>query len=178
MNESRAAVRYAKAALEYALESKATNAVESDMRYILDTLENNPELQDMLSSPVLNTDQKRDVLMNVFEQAEDITKRLIGLLVDNKRISFLGEVASKFIFLNDQLKGEKVAEITTAIPLTAELEEDILSRVEGLTGNKVVVENIIDENIIGGFVLRIGDMQFNASIANHLNNLKREFTNS
>ena len=116
--------------------------------------------------------------MNVFEQAEDITKRVIGLLLNNKRISFLGEVATKFIFLNDQLKGEKVAEITTAVPLTSDLEEDILGKVEGLTGNKIVLENKIDENIIGGFVLRIGDMQFNASIANHLNNLKREFTNS
>ena len=178
MNESRAAIRYAKAALEHTLETKSTDAVESDMRYILDTLENNPELQDLLSSPVLNSDQKSDVLMNVFEQAEDITKRLIALLIKNKRISFLGEVATKFIYLNDQLKGEKVAEITTAVPLTSDMEEDILNRVEGLTGNKVVVENIIDENIIGGFVLRIGDMQFNASIANHLNNLKREFTNS
>ena len=178
MSESRAAIRYAKAALEYALESKATNAVESDMRYILEALESNPELQDLLSSPVYNSEEKRDVLMSVFEQAEDITKRLIALLIKNKRISFLGEVATKYIFLNDQLKGEKVAEITTAVPLTSNLEEEILSRVEGLTGNKVVVENIIDENIIGGFVLRIGDMQFNASIANHLNNLKREFTNS
>ena len=178
MNESRAAVRYAKAALEFALEAKASNAVESDMRYILETLDNNPELQDLLSSPVLNTEQKRDVLMNVFEQAEDITKRVIGLLLNNKRISFLGEVATKFIFLNDQLKGEKVAEITTAVPLTPDLEEDILGKVEGLTGNKIVLENKIDANIIGGFVLRIGDMQFNASIANHLNNLKREFTNS
>ena len=178
MNESRAAIRYAKATLEFALESKATNSVESDMRYILETLENNPELQDLLSSPVLTSVQKEDVLMNVFEQAEDITKRLISLLVNNKRIYFLGEVATKFIFLNEQLKGEKVAEITTAVPLTSDLEEEILSRVEGLTGNKVVLENIIDENIIGGFVLRIGDMQFNASIANHLNNLKREFTNS
>ena len=178
MTESRAAIRYAKAALEYALETKATNAVESDMRYILDSLDKNPELQDLLGNPVLDTEQKREVLMNVFEQSEDITKRLIGLLLDNKRISFLGEVAEKFIFLNDQLKGEHVAEITTAVPLTEEMEEDILSRVEGLIGNKVVLENTIDENIIGGFVLRIGDMQFNASISNHLNNLKREFTNS
>ena len=178
MYESRAALRYAKATLEYALENNATSSVESDMRHILETLETSPELEDLLSSPVLNADQKKDVLMKVFEQAEDITKRLISLLVKNKRISFLGEVARKFIFLHDQLKGEKIAEITTAVPLTADLEDEILNRVQGLTGNKVVLESIIDESIIGGFVLRVGDMQFNASIANHLSNLKREFTNS
>ena len=178
MNESRAAVRYAKATLEYALETKATNSVEADMRFILDTLDNNPDLGDVLGSPVLTGDQKKDIILSVFDQAEPITKSLIGLLVDKRRISMLDEVARKFIFLNDLLKGEKVAEVTTAVPLTSDLESQILSRVEDLTGNKVALESKIDESIIGGFVLRIGDLQFNASIANQLNSLKREFTNS
>ena len=178
MNESRAAIRYTKAALEYSLEIKATDSVESDMRYILETLDNTPELGELVGSPVLNSDQKKEVLIKVFDQAEELTKNLISLLIEKKRIALLGEVASKFIFLNEQLKGEKVAEITTAIPLSQELEDEILSRVEKITGNKVTVENKIDENILGGFILRIGDMQFNASIANQLNNLKREFTNS
>ncbi len=178
MSESRAAIRYAKATLDYAIESKATNSVEADMRFILETLENNPDLYDVLGNPVLTGEQKKDIMLNVFEQAEDITKSLIGLLVDNRRISLLDEVARKYIFLNDLLKGEKVAEITTAVPLTSDLEEQILTRVEDLTGNKVALESKIDQNIIGGFILRIGDLQFNASIANQLNSLKREFTNS
>ena len=61
---------------------------------------------------------------------------------------------------------------------TADLETKILAKVSELTGNKVSIENKIDENIIGGFVLRVGDLQYDASIANKLNSLKREFTNS
>ncbi len=178
MNESRAAIRYAKATLEHALETNASKVVEGDMRTILDTLEGSAELQDVLSSPVLTGDQKKNVLLKVFQQADKITQNLLILLVDNKRIPYLGEVARKYIYLNDLLKGEKIAQITTAVPLTSDLEKQLLKRVEGLTGNKVALENTIDENIIGGFILRIGDMQFNASIANQLNNLKREFTNS
>ncbi len=178
MSESRAAIRYAKAALEYALETKATASVEGDMRYILDTLEKNPELQEVLDSPVITGEEKKKVLLNVFEQAEVLTKNLIGLLVDNKRISFLDQVATKFIELNDLLKGEKVAQITTAIPLNKQLEEELLTKLEKLTGTKVTLEKNIDEDIIGGFVLRIGDMQFNASIASQLNSLKREFVNA
>ncbi len=178
MNDSRAAIRYAKAALEYALETKATDSVEGDMRYIMDTLKNNPELQEVLDSPVITGDEKKKVLLNVFEQAEVLTKNLIGLLVENKRISFLGQVAAKFIELNDVLKGEKVAQITTAVPLGKQLEEEILAKLEKMTGAKVTLEKNIDENIIGGFVLRIGDMQFNASIASQLNSLKREFINA
>lgn len=178
MNESRAAIRYAKAALEYAIDTKATASVEGDMRHILDTLKSNPELHDVLGSPVITADKKKSVLLNVFEQSEEITKNLIVLLVENKRISFLDQVASKYIYLNDLLKGEKVAELTTTIPLSKDLEEEILSRLESLTGTKVALKNKIDDSIIGGFILRIGDMQFNASIANQLNSLKREFTNA
>lgn len=178
MTESRAAVRYAKATLELAIESKTTSSIETDMRFILDTLDENPDLQDVLSSPVIKGDEKKEVLLNVFEQSETLTKNLLSLLVDNKRISHLEEVANKYIFLNDLVKGEKVAEITTAIPLTSELEAEILERVNKITGTKVSLENKIDETIIGGFILRIGDMQFNASISDQLNKLKREFTHS
>jgi F-type H+-transporting ATPase subunit delta len=68
--------------------------------------------------------------------------------------------------------------VTTAVPLTPSLEKKILAQVEKITSNKITLENQIDESIIGGFILRIGDLQYNASISNKLNNLKREFTNS
>ena len=76
------------------------------------------------------------------------------------------------------MKGEDVAYVTTAVPLTADLEKKVLAEVSKITGNKVTIENKIDESIIGGFVLRVGDLQYDASIANKLNSLKREFTNS
>jgi len=71
-----------------------------------------------------------------------------------------------------------VAFVTTTVPLTPSLEKKILAQVEKITTNKITLENKIDESIIGGFILRIGDLQYNASIFNKLNNLKREFTNS
>jgi F-type H+-transporting ATPase subunit delta len=100
------------------------------------------------------------------------------MLVDNKRISMLNEVALKFIILNEKQKGKDVAYVTTAVPLTPELEKKVLQKVTEITGNTVTLENKIDESIIGGFVLRVGDLQYDASIANKLSNLKREFTNS
>ena len=90
----------------------------------------------------------------------------------------LNEVALKYVILNEQLKGQDVAVVTTVVPLTKDLEKKVLAQVTKITGNKVTIENKIDESIIGGFVLRVGDLQFDASIANKLNNLKREFTNS
>ena len=178
MNESRAAVRYAKATLDFAIEKKAADAVEKDMRNIAATINDNAELQNLLGSPVIKGEAKKGALSKIFKGSNQITLGLINTLTDNKRISLLQEVAYKYIILHEQLKGEDVAYVTTAVPLTAALEKEVLAQVNKITGNKVTIENKVDENILGGFVLRIGDLQYDASVSNKLNSLKREFTNS
>lgn len=178
MNESRAAIRYAKAVLDLAIDGKVTDVVEGDMRAVVSTISGSKELQGMLGSPVVNGTAKKEALNSIFKEKHAITEGLIALLVDNKRIPMLEEVALKYIVLNEQLKGEGVALVTTAVPITADLEKDILERVVKLTGNKVVIENKVDKSIIGGFVLRLGDLQYDASIANKLSNIKREFESS
>jgi len=178
MNESRAALRYAKATLNLAVEQKTTDAIESDMRSIVQTISDSDELKEMIVSPILEGSSKKQVLLEVFKNFNKITKELFALLVSKKRIDLLADVAAKYIALNEELKGENVAMVTTAVPLTPALEKKILSQIENITTNKISLENKIDESIIGGFILRIGDLQYNASISNKLNNLKREFTNS
>ena len=178
MNESRAAIRYAKAVLDLAIDSKVTDAVEEDMRAVVATISESAELRTMLGSPVIKGTAKKEALNTIFGKKHDITEGLISMLVDNKRIPMLEEVALKYIVLNEQLKGEGVAYVTTAIPITPALEKELLERVIKLTGNKVVIENKVDESIIGGFVLRVGDLQYDASIANKLSNIKREFESS
>ncbi|MBT8183691.1 MAG: ATP synthase F1 subunit delta [Eudoraea sp.] len=178
MSEARAAIRYAKAVLDLAIDGKVPDEVESDMRDIVSTISTSKELQMMLGSPVLKGADKKAALKVIFKGKHAITEGLLNILVDNKRIPMLEEVAKKYITLNEQLKGEGVAYVTTAVPITDDLEKDILERVTKLTGNKVVVENKVDENLIGGFVLRVGDLQYDASIANKLSNIKREFESS
>jgi len=78
--------------------------------------------------------------------------------------------------LFDESQGTQIAKVTTAIPLTKELEAKVLAKVKELTGNDAEVHNTVDESILGGFILRVGDIQYNASIANKLDKLKREFT--
>jgi len=178
MSNSRAAIRYAKAVLDLAVEDKATDAVEKDMRSIVETVSNSSDLREMLASPIVKGSNKKQALTSIFAGGHSISEGLIGMLVDNKRVSMLNEVAEKYIILNEQLKGEGVAFVTTAIALTADLEKKILKQVESMTGNKVTLENKIDESIVGGFILRVGDLQYDASISNKLSNLKREFATS
>ncbi|WP_108425168.1 ATP synthase F1 subunit delta [Flagellimonas amoyensis] len=178
MDQNRAAIRYAKATLDFAVEKKAADAVENDLRDIAAVISESGELQQVLESPVVKSEVKKNALLEIFKGSNEITKGLIQTLLDNKRIAMLQEVALKYIILHEKKKGEEVAYVTTAVPLTAELEKKILAEVTKATGNKVTIQNKIDEGIIGGFVLRVGDTQFDASIANKLNGLKREFTNS
>lgn len=178
MDQNRAAIRYAKAILEFALESKAAEAVEGDMQRIAATISQSVELQRVLESPVIKAEVKKNALLEIFKDAHDVSKGLVQALLDNKRIALLQEVALKYIILHRTRKGEERAYVTTAVPLNESLEKKILEAVTQATGKKVSLENRIDGNIIGGFVLRIGDTQYDASIASKLNGIKREFTNS
>ncbi|TGV03815.1 ATP synthase F1 subunit delta [Flavivirga rizhaonensis] len=176
MAGARAAIRYAKAVLSLASDQKAAEAVNNDMKLIADTIAESKDLSETLQSPVISSSVKKAVLLEVFKKSDKTTLSLIDTLVNNNRIDILGHVALKYNQLFDQSKGIELATVTTAVALTADLEKKVLAKAKELTGKNVEVKNIIDESILGGFILRIGDIQYNASIANQLNKLKREFT--
>ncbi len=177
MKSTKAAIRYAKAVLDQAREAKVADTVFGDMHLVSETLNESKELRSALQSPVIKASDKKAALLEIFASTSDHTRNLISVLVDNQRIASLGEVATSYVRLHNEAKGVKVANVITAVPLTAEIENQVLAKVKELTGsNTVTLENTIDESIIGGFILRVGDLQYNASIANNLNKLKREFT--
>ncbi|MEL6810824.1 MAG: ATP synthase F1 subunit delta [Bacteroidota bacterium] len=176
---SRAAIRYAKAVLQQANEANTAEVVFGDMQAVQATLGGSKELRTMLKSPVIKTEDKKQALLQIFNSQSESTKGLIKVLVDNQRSNLLGGVADSFINLYNEAKGVKVAHVTTAVALSSELEGQVLAKVKEMTGSdNVTIENEIDESIIGGFVLRVGDLQYNASIANKLGNIKREFSKS
>ncbi|WP_282134831.1 ATP synthase F1 subunit delta [Seonamhaeicola maritimus] len=176
MSGTRAAIRYAKAILSLASDQKSADAVNKDMKLIAATIADSKELSDTLQSPVISSTIKKAVLLEVFKKSNKATISLIETLINNNRIDLLGTVAVKYNQLFDQSKGIELATVTTAVAITDALKKKVLAKAKELTGKEIEVENIVDESILGGFILRIGDVQYNASIANQLNKLKREFT--
>ena len=175
---SRAAIRYAKALLSLSLDLKKADQVNDDMQLIASTIEESGELQLMLDSPVIKTETKSLTLSSIFiKKIDKLSFNLINLLIENKRLPILQEVANQYTLLFDEHNGAQNAEVTTAVPLTGVLEEKVLAKVKELTGKKVSLENIVDSAIIGGFILRVGDKQFDASILGKMNNLRRAFEN-
>lgn len=179
MRDARAALRYAKAILNLAKDSKEETAVNNDMLFIDATISENEAFEVMIKSPIVKSSDKIKVLNAIFEgKVNNITLGLFHLLQDNKRIDILLSVVKQYAIIYDFDKHMQVAKVTTAVPLTAAIEKQILAKIVALTGEEANLENVINPDILGGFILRVGDIQYDASISNYLNELKKEFDNS
>ena len=174
---SRAAIRYAKAILDIAQTSGKADAVNNDMKSIVTAVAESTELKDFLSSPVIKMDVKKSAVSEIFSSVQAETNSLFHLLFENKRFEILATIAIEYNRLFDESNGVEVAKVTTAFPITSELETKVLAKIAEFSNKKITIENIIDSSIIGGFILRVGDKQYIASVANKLSELKREFAN-
>lgn len=174
---SRAAIRYAKAILETAVSSGKANQVNDDMKSIIAAVDSSADLKEFLASPIITSDLKMNALKEIFSSVQGETKSLFRLLQENKRFEILAAIASQFNTQFDEMNGVEVAKVTTAFPLTPDLEAKILVKAATISTKKITIQNIVDPSIIGGFILRIGDKQYNASVSNRLQELKREFNN-
>jgi F-type H+-transporting ATPase subunit delta len=177
MSSTRAAIRYAKAILDIATSKSVAKEVSQDMTLIANTIQNNLELSTFIQNPTMSVVVKQIALLEVFASVNNVTKSLFRLLFENKRFEILESVAVEYNNLFDEANGVQIAKVTTAIAMTPELEAKVLAKIATLSDKKITIENTIDPAIIGGFILRIGDNQYNASVANRLQVLKRELSN-
>lgn len=176
MKNNRAPIRYAKALLNLGMENKQAAELNNHMKLVASTISENEELRHVINSPVIKSEAKLSILKDVFGTHVDaLTLGLFNVLLENKRLSILESVAVQYSVLYDYVNAVDKAVVTTAVPLTADLKTKVLSKVKELTGKEATIENIVDEKILGGFVLRIGDLRYDASISSQLESLRREF---
>ena len=175
MAGTRAAIRYAKAVLSLATDNQKAEAVQADMALIGQSIANNASLENALKSPVVKLLEKAAALDALFPSVSSESKSLFTTLVSNKRVNILGQIATQYGILYDQVNNKENAFVTTAIAMTSELEEKVMAKLKTLTTKEVTLHKSVDANILGGFVLRVGDLQYDASVSNQLNTLKRKF---
>jgi len=174
---SRAAIRYAKAIIDIATTSGRNEAVNNDMKMIVETVASSSELKEFLVNPVIKMEAKKAALSELFSNVQPETNSLFHLLFENKRFEILASIAQQYNLLFDESNGVEVAKVTTAFPITPDLQTKVLAKIAEFSNKKITIENIVDPAIIGGFILRVGDKQYNASVASKLGELKREFSN-
>lgn len=175
---TRAANRYAKALINLAVEEKQEDLVQKDMQLVSNTIASNKELQMLLSSPVFKISDKKAALQEIFHKTNSsLTTSLFTLLETNKRMPLLHAISKQYSVLYNQVKETVKATVTTAFPIDSAMREKVLAKTAELVGNKKIsLDNKVDESIIGGFILRVGDVQIDASIINKLSKLKRELS--
>jgi F-type H+-transporting ATPase subunit delta len=105
------------------------------------------------------------------------TASFFRLLKENNRFELMSDIAMQYSNLFDEANGIIEANVVTAFPITNEIESKVRQVASGITNKTLTIKNTVDTSIIGGFILTIGDKQFNASVANNLRTLKREFSN-
>ena len=174
MNRNRAAIRYAKAVMDFAMAQKAEKALQQDFDLLLEQLASSSELADFLSNPVLDSQKKVAALQAIFPKTSQAFQKTLALLADNQRIELLPQVASEYLDQYDMLQGIQKVKVTTAAPLSANLEKEVMAVAQKMTDQKVVLQNEINPEIIGGFILQLGDHQYDASVAQQLQRIKQE----
>ena len=178
MKSTRTAFRYAKATLAYANENKFSDKVAEEMQELIELHESSRQLNGLLSNPFLPNTKKQSILRSIVPNPSDVTKKLLSLLISNNRLFLLKEVAKSYINLFNEQQGELNATVISAIPLTQNLEKQIHGKLEDFTGKKISLLNKIDKSLLGGFILKIGDMEFNSSLAYKLKTFKAKLTSN
>jgi F-type H+-transporting ATPase subunit delta len=176
MKSSRAAIRYAKALILESVEKDSLEEMNSDMHIILNTFEENQNLRSLVESRVVKNSLKLSTLSLIFKSLNPLAIKFINVLSENNRIDLLEIISFKFTELYKNHKGIQSALVTTAIPLNEEMKSEVLSVISKLTNKQTILSNKVDSSLIGGFILRVGDIEYNASFKNKLKTIKQEFT--
>ena len=176
MKQSRAAIRYAKAVFSLANDSNISCNVYKDMMFYIDFSKIDSSFSEMLASSVINLKSKQDIILSLNTQICDLSKDLIGLLITNKRLSIFVDVANSYKSLYEQSNNMTKAIVITALPITEDIKQSALNKINSVSNKTVEIHNIIDKNILGGFILRYEGKEYNASLSNKLQKIKKELT--
>ncbi|MEQ8304068.1 MAG: ATP synthase F1 subunit delta [Cyclobacteriaceae bacterium] len=178
MADSRVASRYVKSLLGLASEQGVLEAVHNDMLLLAKTCRDSFELKAMLRSPIISHQKKNDILVKLFSgRVHKLTIAIIDIITRKNRESLLPAIAEEFHNAYNAHKGIQKASITTTFEIDQDIRTQVESMVKEISNRKTIeLEEKIDEKLIGGFILNVGDKQIDASINNKLKELKLLFS--
>lgn len=176
MKGTKAASRYAKSLLELAIENNKVDQVAADMKYLLETSDQSNDFNAFLKSPIVRSDKKIEILNEIFGQFEEITTRFVHLVTKNRREMLLPGIAFSFDAQVKEYKGIVPLTLVSATPLSESTKAEILKKIAQKVKGELELTEKIDKDLIGGFIVRMGDTQIDASVSSQLNNLKQRLT--
>ena len=176
MSEIQVASRYAKSLIDLAGEQNSIEPVRKDIELFLETCRANPELQAILKNPIIGLDKKANILDGIFgDKLNELILTFFKIVIRKGRSEILYSTAKEFINQYNVLKNIVKATVTSASTLSKDNISQIEELVKQSTNGEVKLTSIVDPKLIGGFILKVGDKQFDTSISGKLNKLRKEF---
>ncbi len=176
MKQSRLANRYAKALFQLALEQKNLDVIAQDMLLISQTIEDNRELSQMLKSPIIKLERKEKVLQQLFEKSTNpLSLKFMVLVAKKSREEYLAFFSQEFTAIYKDYKGLIDAWVTTASDIEKEVKEHLLTLLKRITGKTIQLHQEVNADLLGGFIVKFGDYQYDASNRRLINKLRSDF---
>jgi len=180
MRGVRAAVRYAKALMQLVQEKGLMDEVIADIKSINSIIRDVHELELLLQSPLVKSEKKTAILHSIFNgKVSELSLSFINQVATHNRENILSVICDEYITLYNEINNIAKVNVTTSIPLEDGLREELLSTLKAKYNlSSIDLDEKVDESLIGGMVLRMGDMQLDASIRRQLNDIKNELVHA
>ena len=167
--------RYANALFELALETKATDAVKSDLESFDAAIADNPELARLVRSPVFGADEQLRALTAILDKAgiKGMAANFLRVITTNRRLFAVRDMIRAFRALVARHRGEVTAQVTVAEPLNDANVDALKAALKSITGGKDIDLNVkVEPAIIGGLVVKVGSRMVDSSLRTKLNAIK------
>lgn len=180
MLNPRLANRYAKSLIDLAIEKGQLEDIFDDMQWLQAVCKSSREFVTVLKSPVIKADKKEKIVEAVTKSTVgEITTAFIRLMIRKSRESYLPEVATAFITQYKAHKNIYTIKLTTAVPVSDSLKNEIIEHIRQNSEMKTIeLETMVNEKLIGGFVLQAGDKLVDGSVLYDLQTIARQFENN
>jgi len=176
MQDTRIASRYAKSLLDLASEQNSLSQVYHDMLLVEAVSKENRELVNLLNSPVVKSDKKEAILSQIFSSnLSKLSNEFLMVIARKGRESYIPSISSAFVSQYRFLTGVTTAYLKSAIVLDEDARKKVRNLLATIGQSSVELVEEIDPELIGGFVLRIGDKQIDTSVKNEILKLKQGF---
>ena len=170
-------VRYAKALMEFASEKESTDRVYAEMRTLTESFEREPSLRQALDNPMVDSKTKAELIRSAAGvDVSDVFKRFVALVMENKREDLLQQIGLQYLDLYRRMHNISIGRLETAVPVTPETEKRIAGLIASQTKGEVELKTVVKPDLIGGFIFELDFRRLDASIANQLRRIRRQFT--
>ncbi|RXQ94997.1 ATP synthase F1 subunit delta [Ancylomarina salipaludis] len=174
MNESKISVRYAKALFQLGKEKSMLDTIVADMKLVGELCNTVKDFWLMIESPVIKTSQKRKTVKLILSDKLDaLTLNFLDMVFQNRREIFMKDMVRNFLALCRKDQGIVSAKLTTAVQIDEEGKTKLGEMLKQAFNLKIELEEVLDKDIIGGFILRVDDQELDTSVSTQLNRIKR-----